>query len=409
MTNRMIEIGLVAAPGITEKIAHNLENNLPDILANYFAKDIEWKINTVVDPLTGSAETSKEIFEKIANYQNNNNWQYTIGLTDLPIIKDNNVIAFDINKSNGASLISVPSYGWRPVQKRIQKSIVGIIETVNMDHSQDLQKNDHNDKGSQEKLKSQFPLSTLKSRTAYLEDTNSKHTHYFVSSNTKGSFRLISGMTFANNPLNMLSSLSNVVAIAFTTGAFGIVFTTMWNLSYVYSSWRMLLMMVVAILGMMFWIIVAHHLWESKKESRNKRVTMLYNLTTVLTLTVSLIIYYIILFFLFLIATLVVLPSGYLGQTLQMGGSANLITYINLAWFATSISTVAGAIGAGLNNEELILESTYGFRQKERYKKMEDQEKQQEQKRTEAKKDIEEKKQEEEKKAEQEAKNKQDH
>ncbi|MCY7264784.1 hypothetical protein K6W19_32205, partial [Pseudomonas protegens] len=75
-------------------------------------------------------------------------------------------------------------------------------------------------------------------------------------------------------------------------------------------------MMVVAILGMMFWIIVAHHLWESKKESRNKRVTMLYNLTTVLTLTVSLIIYYIILFFLFLIATLVVLPSGYLGQTL---------------------------------------------------------------------------------------------
>lgn len=82
MTNRTIEIGLVAAPGITEKIAHNLKNNLPDILANYFAKDMEWKINTVVDPLTGSAETTKEIFEKIANYQNNNNWQYTIGLTD---------------------------------------------------------------------------------------------------------------------------------------------------------------------------------------------------------------------------------------------------------------------------------------------------------------------------------------
>ncbi|MDG0844267.1 5,10-methylene-tetrahydrofolate dehydrogenase [Staphylococcus equorum] len=408
MTNRTIAIGLVAAPGITEKIAHNLENSLPDILANYFVQDIEWKIHTVVDPLTGSAETAKEIFEKIANYQNNNNWHYTIGLTDLPIIKENNVIAFDINKSNGASLISIPSYGWRPVQKRIQKSIVGIIETVSIQHSHNLQinNNNNNDKSSQEKLKSQFPLSTLKSRTEYLEDTNSKHTHYFVSSNTKGSFRLISGMTFANNPLNMLSSLSNVVAIAFTTGAFGIVFTTMWNLSYVYSSWRMLLMMLVAIFGMMFWIIVAHHLWESKKESRNKSVTMLYNLTTVLTLTISLIIYYIILFFLFLIATLVVLPSGYLGQTLQMGGSATLSTYINLAWFATSISTVAGAIGAGLNNEELILESTYGFRQKERYKKMEDQEKQQEQKRTEVKKDIEEKKQEEEQKAKQEGKSK---
>ncbi len=59
---------------------------------------------------------------------------------------------------------------------------------------------------------------------------------------------------------------------------------------------------------------------------------------------------------------------GYLGQTLQLNGS-NFITYINLAWFAT-ISTVAGAIGAGLNNEAQILESTYGYRQKQRYKKM---------------------------------------
>ena len=36
-------------------------------------------------------------------------------------------------------------------------------------------------------------------------------------------FRLVSGMTFANNPLNMMASLSNIVAIAFTTGAFGLV------------------------------------------------------------------------------------------------------------------------------------------------------------------------------------------
>src|SRR5699024_1080750 len=118
----------------------------------------------------------------------------------------------------------------------------------------------------------------------------------------------------ANNLFNLLKSLSNVVAIAVTTGAFGIIFTTMWDLSFVYSEWLLLLMMLVAIFGMMIWMIVAHNLWESKKESTHKQITTLYNLTTTMTLTVSVMIYYVILFSLFLVASLIVLPSDYLGQ-----------------------------------------------------------------------------------------------
>ena len=93
------------------------------------------------------------------------------------------------------------------------------------------------------------------------------------------------------------------------------------------------------------------------------------------------------------------LPSGYLGQTLQLNGPANFITYINLAWFATSISTVAGAIGAGLNNESQILESTYGYRQKQRYQKMNEDEKERAEKEEDAQDEIKAKKQESEAKA----------
>ena len=64
------------------------------------------------------------------------------------------------------------------------------------------------------------------------------------------------------------------------------------------------------------------------------------------------------------------LPSSYLGAALELNEAAGVVDYINLGWFAASISTVAGAIGAGLNNTELILESTYGYRQKERYNEL---------------------------------------
>lgn len=398
MCSNIVKIGLVAAPGVTEKIACHLKTELPELLASHFSEDNEWQIETIIDPLTGSAETVQKIFRKISDYQNNNAWQYTIGLTDLPIVRNGNAVAFDINSSNGASLISIPSYGWRPIKKRLQRSILGIIEAID-EYNESNMKQTKGEVESEQQLDAQFPFSNLVTKTEYFEDTNSQHTLYYVSSNTKGSFRLISGMTFANNPFNMLKSLSNVVAIAFTTGAFGIVFTTMWNLSFVYSAWRMLLIMLVAILGMMVWIIVAHNLWESSKESNNKQITMLYNLTT--TLTVSIVFYYLILFFLFLLASLVVLPPGYLGQTLQLNGSANFITYINLAWFATSISTVAGAIGAGLNNESQILESTYGYRQKQRYQKMAEDEKERAEREEDAQDAIKTKKQESEAKAKQ--------
>ncbi|WP_404476326.1 5,10-methylene-tetrahydrofolate dehydrogenase [Staphylococcus pseudoxylosus] len=400
MCSNIVKIGLVAAPGVTEKIACLLKTELPELLASHFSENHEWQIETIIDPLTGSAETVQKIFRKISDYQNNNEWQYTIGLTDLPIVRNGNAVAFDINSSNGASLISIPSYGWRPIKKRLQRSILGIIDAIDEYNESNMKQAEGEDE-SEQQLNAQFPFSNLVTKTEYFEDTDSKHTLYYVSSNTKGSFRLISGMTFANNPFNMLKSLSNVVAIAFTTGAFGIVFTTMWNLSFVYSVWRMLLIMLVAILGMMVWIIVAHNLWESSKESNNKQITMLYNLTTTLTLTVSIVFYFLILFCLFLLASLVVLPPGYLGQTLQLNGPANFITYINLAWFATSISTVAGAIGAGLNNESQILESTYGYRQKQRYKKMDEDEKERAEREEDAQYAIKAKKQESEAKAKQ--------
>ena len=165
----------------------------------------------------------------------------------------------------------------------------------------------------------------------------------------------------------MMASLSNIVAIAFTTGAFGLIFTTMWQMSLEFSMWRLFGISIIAVLGMLLWIMMSHDLWESVKQSRNKRITWLYNLTTVMTLFVAIIIYYIILYTLFLIAELVLLPSDFLGQQVGLKGPAGIDLYLSIPWFAASISTVAGAIGAGLLNDQLIKESTYGYRQQMRY------------------------------------------
>ncbi|MGX0035965.1 hypothetical protein ACUW9N_001111 [Staphylococcus auricularis] len=374
MSNQTISIGIVAAPGVPARVATNLETNLPDALKDQISDQVTWDIHTNVDPLTGSAEHLTPIFEKISDYQKENEWDYTIAMTDLPLFKDDKVIAIDINKENGASVVSIPAYGWRPMQKRLLQTTIGIIKDFNTDNPHPALKADHSEKESDAKsskrFSRQFPLTSINQEEDYLNDTGSTHKRYIVSSKLNGMIRLLSGMTFANNPLTMMSGLSNVLAIAFTTGAFGIVFTTMWNLSYVYSEWRLFIISCVAIFGMMIWIVIAHDLWEPLRDSSQKRITMLYNLTTLMTLFVSLLIYFVILFCLFLLTAVIVLPPSYLGAALELNEAAGVVDYINLGWFAASISTVAGAIGAGLNNTELILESTYGYRQKERYNEL---------------------------------------
>ena len=177
------------------------------------------------------------------------------------------------------------------------------------------QKNDYDDNDNVTyAVNKQFPLSKIEKTEVYLDETGNDHLRYLSNTRSMGMVRLVSGMTFANNPLNMMASLSNIVAIAFTTGAFGLIFTTMWQMSLEFSMWRLFGISIISLLGMLLWIMMSHDLWESVKQSRNKRITWLYNLTTVMTLFVAIIIYYIILYTLFLIAELVLLPSDFLGQ-----------------------------------------------------------------------------------------------
>lgn len=360
-------IGLVVAPGVTEKLAQSLIDDIPNILSEQDNHQRDWQVDLVVDPLTGFAESVEEIFKKIQDYHNKREWDYVVGITDLPMFYHQNVLALDINKKNGAAIFSYPAFGWRPVKNRFKHAIVTIINELHYSEREHVGYDDNN--RVKKELNKQFPFSRIEKTEVHLKETGNNHLRYLSNSRSLGMMRLVSGMTFANNPLNMMASLSNIVAIAFTTGAFGLIFSTMWNMGLDFSVWRLFGISIMAILGMLVWIMVSHGLWESTKEAKHKRIVMLYNLTTIMTLLIAIVIYYMILYSLFLIAELVLLPPGFLGQQVGLKEPASVQLYLSIPWFATSISTVAGAIGAGLLNDQLIKESTYGYRQKVRYEK----------------------------------------
>jgi hypothetical protein len=184
----------------------------------------------------------------------------------------------------------------------------------------------------------------------------------FAAPGVLGHLRLWAGMVLANRPWKLFSSFKGALAAAFATGAYVLVIPTIWGLADSVGWARLLALMVAAIVAMVVWIIVGHHLWERTSEREARHWAALYNGVTALTITVAVLFAYAVLFALILLAAGVFVPSAYFQSTLRH--PVGVGDYAALAWLATSLATVAGALGASLEDEETVREAAYGYRQR---------------------------------------------
>jgi hypothetical protein len=60
----------------------------------------------------------------------------------------------------------------------------------------------------------------------------------------------------------------------------------------------------------------------------------------------------------------VFVPGGYFHSILKH--QVGLGEYLILSWFGASLATVAGALGASLEDEETVRGASYGYRQRRR-------------------------------------------
>jgi hypothetical protein len=68
---------------------------------------------------------------------------------------------------------------------------------------------------------------------------------------------------------------------------------------------------------------------------------------------------YLALFIAMLAAALLLVPQGLIAS--QLGYPAGVADQIRLAWLATSIATLGGALGAALESDETVREAAYTY------------------------------------------------
>jgi cell division protein FtsX len=87
---------------------------------------------------------------------------------------------------------------------------------------------------------------------------------------------------------------------------------------------------------------------------------LLFNAATTATVLLGVVSLYVALLVLALAgAGLVVTPDA---LSRALGRTVGLSDYLELAWFVSSLATVGGALGAGLESDEAVREAAYAYR-----------------------------------------------
>jgi hypothetical protein len=180
-----------------------------------------------------------------------------------------------------------------------------------------------------------------------------------VASRVRGGLRLVTGMVRANRPGRALLGLSKLLVGAFGTAAFALTTNTIWQMGDALSATRLTVIMILGVGSLIAWLIIAHGLWEKPSHETTPELARLFNIGTVLTLCVATAVSYVALFIGTAAAAWLLIRPSVLQQSLQP--PIGFADYLTLAWIVSSLATVGGAIGSGLEDEETVRAAAYGY------------------------------------------------
>jgi hypothetical protein len=356
-----VSLGLIPAPDIPEKIATQLASELPELLGSRVDGGVSWEVPVEADPLTGTDREAPEILDACRERRLSEGWDLALCLTDLSVYRGGTLVVADVSTKRAVAGLSLPALGATRLRPRVREAtlrLAGELYAKTRAPGPDATP-------GQGPQSDGFvgPFLRVDPPDEYMRamDVDAR----FAAMGALGHLRLWSGMVLANRPWKMLPAFKGAIAAAFATGAYALVISSIWLLADSVGFWRLLALMVAAFVAMVSWIIVAHHLWERPSGREQRKWAALYNGVSVLTVSAAVLLAYAILFALIFLAAWVFVPGGYFQITLK--DPVGFGEYLTLAWLGTSLATVAGALGASLEDDETVREASYGYRQRRRH------------------------------------------
>jgi hypothetical protein len=250
-----------------------------------------------------------------------------------------------VSATHGVAVLSMPALGPVSVRKRTAETIVRLVGHMLGDLAPTAD--------------AAPPAQAVTRRMRELGGRTERGEHGvgFVARVITGNIWLLLGMLRANRPWRLALRLMRVLAVAFAAGVFALVTSDIWRLSHYLGPLRLTVIALGSVAAIIVTIMVSTGLWERSPHPAAREQVALFNIVTAATVGLGVAALYLALFIAMLAAALLLVPGSLLG--LVLGHSAGVADQVSLAWLATSIATVGGALGAALESGESVREAAY--------------------------------------------------
>lgn len=336
----VMRLGLLADPGVPAELAD-------DIAEDVRSHESDLAVDVQVELLPALTHGYDQLVDVAQARLDQEGWAAVLCLTDSPLHEGKEAIVADILEDQPIAVASVPAFGFFRNGRSVRRLAALVTRT--------LLGREGNDGLARFRVARQ-PTHGVDARIL----APSAH------------LRLLLGLVRANRPWRLLAGLRGALAAALGTSAYILINTSAWKFADQMSWLKLSVICAFAITGMVVWLVFAHDLWERHPSSEARQRVRLFNISTALTLFLGVAWGYLVLFAINVLTELLLIDSGFLEDNL--GHGAGLGDYLGIAWFASSVAVLAGAVGSGFEDEEAVRQAAYSLREQQRQRESRDRE-----------------------------------
>src|SRR5690348_12756260 len=339
-------IGLLASPGPASELTGSLAGEVIDRLAGQLP-GVRWRVKFVSDRLVEPPTDLSALIAAGRRMLLERGWHLVVCVTDLPLQTARRPVIAHVSATHGVAVLSMPALGPVSVRKRTAETIVRLVGHMLGDLAPTAD------------AASPTQAVTRRMRELGGRTERGEHGIGFVARVITGNIWLLLGMLRANRPWRLALRLMRVLAVAFAAGVFALVTSDIWRLSHYLGPLRLIVIGLGSVAGITVTIMVATGLWERSPHPAAREQVALFNIVTAATAALGVAALYLALFGIMLAAALLLVPGNLLDLVLRY--PAGVADQVRLAWLATSIATLGGALGAALESGETVREAAYTY------------------------------------------------
>jgi hypothetical protein len=342
-----VRLGLIVTPALDETAAAQLARDLAAVLERRYP-GVRWRVDHVRDELVEPPVKLTELVDAARARTLAADWDLAVCVTDVPLRLGRRPLVSHSSPTHGVALVSLPALG---VVQRDRRLVDACAEAVSLLLSDAAVVRERPDGGAGRLRVARRLVELANEVDEELEGAA------FVARVLTGNVRLLLGMIRANRPWRLAGRLTRALVGALATASYALVASDVWRIAGNLAVLRLAGLAVLAIATAVVVLIAVHDLWERTTDRRVREQVVLFNLVTLITVTFGIVSLYASVFVLSLAGAALLIDSHLLGEALGRGAQTS--DYLRLAWLASSLATVGGALGGAVESDDAVREAAY--------------------------------------------------